>query len=99
MKYLINKNKKSRRDIKTFEQLRFISKTLLKNTNLFYLTRWKAFSKLKNSKKSSSKTFSTNRCIISTRKKRLTKMINVSRLVFLYYARLSEFSGIQKAVW
>lgn len=99
MKYLNIKNERSRQDIKKFEQNRFIFKTLLKNTNLLYLTRWKAFFKLKNLKKTSSKTFSTNRCIISKRKKRLNKMMNVSRLMFLNYARSIEISGIQKAVW
>ena len=99
MKYLNVKNKESRQNIKELEQRRFIYKTLLKNTNILYLTRWKAFFRLKFVKKTSSKTFSTNRCVISRRKKRFNKMINVSRLIFLNYARSSEISGIRKAVW
>lgn len=93
------KNKKVRQVIKKLEQNRFIFKTISKNTNLFYLTRWKAFFKLKNLPKTSSKTIITNRCIITRRKKRLTKILNVSRLVFLNYARSAEISGIKKAVW
>lgn len=88
-----------RQVIKKMEQNRFILKTILKNTNLFYLTRWKAFFKLRSLPKTSSKTLITNRCIISQRKKRLTKIMNVSRLVFLSFARLAEISGIRKAVW
>jgi ribosomal protein S14 len=99
MKYLDIKNKKNRQDIKKLEQNRFIFKTVLKNTNLLYLSRWKAFFNLKNFKKTSSKFNTTNRCAISRRKKRLNKLMNVSRLVFLNYARASEISGIQKAVW
>lgn len=99
MRYLDIKNKKNRQAIKNLEQNRFICKTVLINTNLLYLLRWKAFLKLKNFKKNSSKITVTNRCIISRRKKRLNKLINISRLVFLNYARLSEISGVQKAIW
>ena len=99
MKILNIKNKKMREVIKKLEQRRFILKTISKNTNLFYLTRWKAFFKLRSLPKASSKTLITNRCIITRRKKRLTKVLNVSRLVFLNFARLAEISGIRKAVW
>ncbi len=99
MKILNIKSKKVRQIKKKMEQHRFILKTILKNTNLFYLTRWKAFFKLRNLPKNSSKTLINNRCIISKRKKRLTKILNVSRLVFLNFARLTEISGIKKAVW
>ena len=88
-----------RQVVKKLEQNRFILKTISKNTNLFYLTRWKAFFKLRSLPKTSSKTRITNRCIISGRKKRLTKILNVSRLVFLNFARLAEISGVRKAVW
>ena len=99
MKILNIKDKKIRKVIKNLEQNRFILKTISKNANLFYLTRWKAFFKLKNLAKNSSRTRMTNRCIISGRKKRLTKILNVSRLVFLNFARLTEISGVKKAVW
>jgi ribosomal protein S14 len=99
VKILSIKNKKMRQAIKNLEQSRFVLKTISKNTNLFYLTRWKAFFKLRTLPKTSSKTLITNRCIISRRKKRLTKILNVSRLVFLNFARLAEISGIRKAVW
>lgn len=99
MKTLNIKSKKVRRFIKKTEQNRFILKTILKNTNLFHLTRWKACFKLQNLPKTSSKTLITNRCIISRRKKRLNKIINVSRLVFLNFARLTEICGIKKSVW
>ncbi len=99
MKYLSFKNKRNRQEIKKHERDRFILKTILKNTNLFYLTRWKAFFKLKNIQKISSKTSVTNRCILSKRKKRLNKMLNVSRLVFLNFARIAEVNGIKKAIW
>jgi len=99
MKRLNLESKHTRQIIKNFEQNRFILKTILNNTNIFYLTRWKALSKLRKLQKKSSKTLLTNRCIVSKRKKRLTKTINVSRLVFLNFARLAEISGIKKAVW
>jgi ribosomal protein S14 len=99
VKILNIKNKKVRQVIKKLEQSRFILKTISKNTNLFYLTRWKAFFKLKSLPKTSSKTIITNRCIITRRKKRLTKILNVSRLVFLKFARSAEISGIRKAIW
>jgi small subunit ribosomal protein S14 len=99
MKNLNIKNKRIRKAIKKQEQNRFILKTISDNSNLFYLTRWKAFFKLRNLTKNSSKTRMTNRCIVSGRKKRLTKILNVSRLVFLNFARLTEISGIKKAVW
>jgi small subunit ribosomal protein S14 len=99
MKILNIKNKRIRKVIKKLEQNRFILKTISSNSNLFYLTRWKAFFQLRNLTKNSSTTRMTNRCIISGRKKRLSKILNVSRLVFLNFARLTEISGIRKAVW
>jgi hypothetical protein len=47
MKYLNIKNEKSRQDVKKFERNKFILKTILKNTNLFYLTRLESPFKIK----------------------------------------------------
>jgi len=99
MKYLNIKNKKNRNTVKKLEQNKFILKIISKNTNLFDLTRWKASLKLKKLKKTSSKTVVTNRCILSNRKNRLTRKINLSRLLFLNFARSAEINGIRKAAW
>lgn len=99
MKHLDVKNKKSRQLTKEFEKIKLILKTIIKNRNLFNLIRWKALNKIKILPKKSSKTLFTNRCILSRRKKRLNKVINVSRLVFLNFARMTEICDIQKAVW
>jgi ribosomal protein S14 len=99
MKYLNNKNKKNRKLVKSLEKKIFILKTIQYNTNLFYLIRWKANKILTSISKNSFKTSITNRCIISNRKKRLNKIINLSRLVFLDFARSGEIHGIRKAVW
>lgn len=98
MKHKDIKNKQARAAVQKLEQRRFILKTIIKNTNLFYLTRWKAFFKLRSLPKISSKTLITNRCIVSSRRKRLNKIINVSRLVFLSFARLAEINGVKKYV-
>lgn len=99
MKYLLVKDKQDRENIKKFEQKIFVIKSIQKNNNLSYLIRLKATLKLNDSLSSGSKTFLKNRCILSNRKKRLNRFINVSRLFFLSFARSGTIHGIQKAVW
>ena len=101
MKHLNVKNKNIRfftkkTEIKTFiyhaiqHNLSFGQLTVLKAHSIWLLTILRA---------PFYTTAFTNRCVLSNRKKRINKILNVSRLILLEFARFGELCGITKAVW
>lgn len=103
MKKLVKRDKKLRQSLKSFEKLFFVLKLINKNSSFSTLTRWNAYTKLDELKKSlskkSSKVSLTNRCIFTHNKKRFSKITRYSRHVFLKLLRAGKISGFTKSSW
>jgi ribosomal protein S14 len=103
MKKLIEKDKKLRKSLVLTENKHFILKTIIKNSNFFILIRWNAFLQLKlltsNINKSDYKYSTTNRCLLSSNKKRFNKLTGFSRQIFLKIVRSGSIPGIKKSSW
>jgi ribosomal protein S14 len=99
MKKLIIKDKKLRNFIHEKEKKKIILKTIFKNSNLFTLIRWNAFSKMKKLTKSVSEISISNRCVYTVNKKRLNKTTLFSRHVFLKLIRSGKITNISKSSW
>jgi ribosomal protein S14 len=99
MRKLLEKDKKTRKNVYRFENFHFILKIITQNQNFFSLIRWKANSKLNNLPSRSSKTFLSNRCILTTNKKKTNKLTNFSRTVLLKLIKTKSISNIYKSSW
>jgi small subunit ribosomal protein S14 len=99
MKNLIQKDKQFRNEVKRFEQKRFILKSIIKNTYLAKLIRWKAVLKLIKLPSNASKVYITNRCILTGRRKYINKFYRFSRMEFLKLARSGNISNLRKSSW
>jgi small subunit ribosomal protein S14 len=99
MKKLIQKDKKNRLNLNQIETQKFILKTMVKNTNFSNLIRWNAIFKLISLPPNSSRTFITNRCVLTGRKKRVNKHYKFSRIAFLKLVRFGQVYGMKKSVW
>ena len=99
MKKLLIKDKKIRSNIKKFERLRFILKTIFNNSNFCDLVRLNAFYKLSLLSISNSKILLSNRCVETINKKKFSKLSNFSRVVFLKRVRNGEVNGVSKYYW
>ena len=101
MEYLNIKNKKIRFFAKKTEKKMFIYKAIQINSNWGRLTKLKASNLLiaTSTKIPFYQTAFVKRCILSKRKNKVNSLINVSRLIFLNFARSGEIHGIKKAVW
>jgi len=93
------KDKKNRLIVKTFEKERFILKSIIKNLNYSNFIRWNAVLKLSNFLIKANKNHLLNYCIITGKKKRTTKLYNVSRIVFLKLIRSGLIYGVKKSSW
>jgi ribosomal protein S14 len=101
MKYLDIKNKKNFLLIKTKEHENFVAKIIAYNSNLKPIIRVSSYIKLHKeiASKKGSKVSVINRCIFSFYKKRLNKVVNVSRHLLLKFAREGLIYGLRRAVW
>lgn len=99
MKALIQKDKKIRKKIKNFEKKKFIFKTISNNLNLPYLVRFNALNNANKITKKASKTFVTNKCIITTNKKKFNKLTHFSRIFFLKLAKSKSIYKLSEASW
>jgi len=99
MKNLLKKDKRNRKIFKDLEHKKLILKSLMRNFCFSMLTRWKGFEKLQLLSKKSVLSFLTNRCVITGRKKRITKAYSFSRIALLKLIRLSRINGVKKASW
>lgn len=99
MKKIMVKDKKNREYFNINEKQRFIIRTIERNNNFFKLLRWNANFSLKILPTNSSKTRISNRCILTVNKKRLNKLSNFSRTVFLEKVRSGYINNVQKSYW
>lgn len=99
MKKLLEKDKKTRKSVKNLEIFSFIFKTMSNNSNLPDLLRFNAFNKLNKMSSKASKTFISNRCVLTINKKKFSKLTNFSRTVFLKLSRNKSIYGLNKASW
>lgn len=99
MKKLVQKDKKNRLNLNRIETKKFILKTIIKNMNFSDLVRWNAVFKLTSLPSNNSLTVTTNRCILTGRKKRINKLYKFSRITFLKLVRSGEISGVKKISW
>nr|YP_009495508.1 ribosomal protein S14 [Psammoneis japonica]AWQ64238.1 ribosomal protein S14 [Psammoneis japonica] len=99
MKKLLQKDKNNRLIVKKFEIQRIILKSIILNLNYSQMIRWKAILMLTNLPALSSEIRIINRCIVTGNKKRVNKLYNYSRMVFLKLIRSGYISGIKKSSW
>lgn len=97
MKKLIEKDKKVRKSILTFEKQKFILKSIYYNKNFFNLIRWNAGIFLTDLPLISSKTRIVNRCSLTISKKKFNKLTNFSRIVFFKLAKSRNISNLYKS--
>lgn len=99
MKYLKQKDKQNRIGFKNFEYKKLIVKTLITNTNLSKVVRWKFSKELIVLPKKFLLSSFNNRCVITGRKKRINKLYSFSRIMFLRLAREGKLNNLKKATW
>ena len=96
MKKLFSKDKKIRLSIQKSDKLHFILLSISKNLNFSPLVRWNSRLKLK---LNTFKTSASNRCLLTTNKKRFNKFTKFSRNVFLKFVRAGKIYGFNKSAW
>lgn len=96
MKNQIQKDQKKRNLHFKFEEKTLILKSIIKNKKIPQNVRWNSELELSKFPNSSSKVQQVNRCILTGRKKKVHKFLNVSRLVFLKFVRIGFIQGFKK---
>ena len=99
MKKILEKDKKNRYKINFFEKKKTILKNISYNSTFLNLTCWEAAKKLNELPIKSSKTFITNRCVKTIKKKKFNKLTTFSRMCFLKLVRSQQITNIHKASW
>jgi ribosomal protein S14 len=99
MKKLIAKDKKLRLKLKNQDKQYFVLKTICQNSNLFVLTRWNAYLRLKILGKANSMVSTSARCVYTINRERFNSLTPFSRHVFLKLIRSGQLSGIRKSSW
>ena len=99
MKKILAKDKKVRKLVKKFEKQRFVLKSICNNSNFNSLIKLNAFYKLSVLSRYSSKSFISNRCVLTINKKKFNKLTNFSRIVFLKLVKHRNLHGLQKIYW
>lgn len=99
MKKLLAKDQKLRLKLTKLEKQHLILKSIFQNLNFFTLIRWNAFVKLSRLSASGTKQSLSNRCLLSTNKKRFNKLTYFSRHIFLKLIRSGQITGLRKSSW
>ena len=99
MKKLYNKDKKLRNLIKINNKKYFLLKSIIKNTFLFILMRYKAYLKLKYLFVFNSNISIINQCTITYNKKRFNKFSSFSRYIFFKKIQNGEIYRILNINW
>lgn len=97
MKNLIIKDKNLRKNLKNINNKFFLLKIILKNFNIFSLSRIKVainLNKLKFYNVSIS-----DRCIVSFNKKKFNKNVMYSRIILLKKLYENKIIGFKKSIW
>ena len=97
MKKLLEKDKKIRKNIKILEQKKFVLKLISHNFSLIHLIRLNALHNLNKLSNRSSKTFTSNKCVLTRNKKRLNKLTNFSRIIFRKLVKNKKIIGLYKS--
>lgn len=99
MKKLKLKDKKLRFNIRMFNKLYHIVKSITKNKYLFVYMRKNANKKLKKLCSIFKLTSTVNRCVYSISKKRYNKFSLFSRFIYLKLIRNGLVGGFKKCSW
>jgi len=100
MKKHIQKEHKIRRCFNKQELNFIILKSIIKNDNLSFITRWNAALKLSNFSKNQNKIRVVDRCVLTGRRAKFNRIFKkFSRLSFLRLARFGAISGLKKSSW
>lgn len=97
MKKLLIKDKNLRQNLKNYNKKYFLLKIILKNYNIFSLSRIKAVMHL-NELKFYNVSIS-DRCIISFNKKKFNKFVLYSRIILLKKLYQNKITGFKKSIW
>ena len=96
----IQRRDNNKRNILKQQELKIkVHKHLKTNEKLYAHTRWKIIELIDLKKNYNLKISLTNLCIHTLNKKRINKILNISRWEFLRDARIGSISGFKKAVW
>lgn len=99
MKKLFERDIKLRQNITSAENAYFVLKSIIKNSNFFNLLRWNAIKKLDTISNKSARVSLGGRCLLSTNRKRFSKLTGFSRHIFLKIARSGDIPGLRKSNW
>ena len=99
MKSILEKDKLRRDKVCSLEVRRLILKSIIRNQNLLNKTRWAASLELSNLCVDSSRSRVVNRCLLTARKSKVSKLYSFSRLAFLRLARNGLIKGLKKVSW
>ena len=99
MKKLVRKDKHKRELISNAEVKHFVFKNIVNNHVFQSKIRWKAALNLSKNFKNFNFQSLINRCIFTSRKKRINKLYSFSRIIFLKLARSGYINGLKKASW
>ena len=97
MKKLLLKSKKNREVAMKSENKRVILKSLVYNNNFIKPIKWNTGENM--FKINFNYTKSTRRCIVSNKKNIINKYYNISRIVFLNYAKKKVIPGLIESTW
>lgn len=99
MKKIQRKDKNKRNKTKSQELTLKINKQIRINENLLLSMRWRILMLINSKKVYSNKSSLVDLCIKTLSKKRINKIIKLSRWEFRRNARAGLISGFKKAIW
>ena len=99
MKKLQRKDKDKRSKIKSQELTLKINKQIKINENLLLPMRWKIIRLIHANKIYNNRSSLTDLCVSTLSKKRVNKIMKLSRWEFRRSARAGLISGFKKAIW
>lgn len=100
MKKQIQKDSNIRKLFNKQELTSNILKNIIKNESFSLILKWNAVLKLSNLSVKFNKTRFVNRCILTSRKAKFSKIFKkFSRLSFLRLARAGSIVGLKKSSW
>jgi ribosomal protein S14 len=97
MKKLFIQDRILRQNFKNINKNYFLVKLILKNYNIFSLSRTNAFVSLNKSKAYSVSI--SDRCIVSINKKKFNRFVLYSRIILLKKIYEGKIIGFKKSVW
>lgn len=97
MKNKVCVDKKKRNRNVNFENKQYVLKSLYKNVKISKTLRWNSVIKVSDGVYNPNQF--VNRCIFSGQKKKINNFFNISRLVFLKFARRGLIPGLKKSTW